>query len=191
MRFVSFVVGASALLLFGMGTAPSAPPPQATDAAKATPLILEKNEGELRIRRFVGNKMGITPFILKIDPKNGGSQNLVMLTEDLAPGVSIPAHRHAAAEEILILQTGAARVHLGSMVKEVQAGATVFIPPNTWISVDSIGSEPISLVAIFSEPGFEEYLRAISVRPGEKNVPVPAAELAEIRKKHSHAVSYQ
>src|SRR5260370_7885997 len=146
MRFVSFVVGASALLLFGMDTAPSAPPPQAADAAKATPLILEKNEGELRIRRFVGNKMGITPFILKIDPKNGGSQNLVMLTEDLAPGVSIPAHRHAAAEEILILQTGAARVHLGSMVKEFQPLPPLFIPPNTPISAASIASTPITFV---------------------------------------------
>src|SRR5260370_29371178 len=110
MRFVSFVVGACALLLFGIGTAPSAAPPQATDAAKATPLILEKNEGELRIRRFVGNKMGITPFILKINPKNGGSQNLVMLKEDLAAGGSIPSHRHAPPQELLILPTAQARL---------------------------------------------------------------------------------
>jgi len=77
------------------------------------------------------------------------------------------------------------------LLKEVQAGATIFIPPDTWVSVDSIGTEPISLIAIFSEPGFEEYMREISVREGEKNVPVPAAELVEIRKRHSHAAIYQ
>jgi hypothetical protein len=54
-----------------------------------------------------------------------------------------------------------------------------------------IGSEPVSIIAIFYAPGFEEYLRAVSVREGEKNLPVSKAELNEIRTKHSHGVIYQ
>jgi hypothetical protein len=54
-----------------------------------------------------------------------------------------------------------------------------------------IGSEPVSIIAIFYAPGFEEYLRAVSVREGEKNLPVSKAELNEIRTKHSHGVIYE
>src|SRR5262245_59518351 len=167
----SFIAGFLVLLLCGL-----APGPQklasAANHTRPTPLILEKGEGERRIRRFVGNTMGTLPFILKVDPNNGASQHLVVFAEDVPPGVSLPLHKHPSAEEILVLQSGKSRVHLGSMVREVGPGATVFIPPGTFISVDNIGTEPVSLVAIFSEPGFDEYMRAISVREGETSTPM-------------------
>jgi oxalate decarboxylase/phosphoglucose isomerase-like protein (cupin superfamily) len=77
------------------------------------------------------------------------------------------------------------------MVREVHAGATVFIPANTWVSVSNIGSDTISAVAIFSAPGFEDYMRAGSVREGEKNVPLTEAEDAATGKLHSHDVIYK
>jgi quercetin dioxygenase-like cupin family protein len=135
--------------------------------------------------------MGTTPFVLKVDPKNTGSQHLILFTEDLAPGASIPAHKHPEAEEILVLQTGRSRVHLGDSVREVGEGATVFIPAGTWISIDNAGAEPVSLIAIFSRPGFEEYLRAISVGEGEVNTPLSKEQLEAIRSAHPHAVSYK
>jgi quercetin dioxygenase-like cupin family protein len=187
MRLAAFVRGACVILLCVCAATPLAPAPQSTNATKSTPLILEKNEGERRVYRFPEDDS----FILKIDPKNGGSQHLVLTTEDLAPGICIPTHKHPNADEILILQTGTARVHLGHTVKEVQAGATVFIPADTWVSVNIIGGEPVSLVAIFSEPGFEDYMRDESVREGEKIVPLSNAELDAIRKKHSHAAIWR
>jgi quercetin dioxygenase-like cupin family protein len=190
-RLFGLVMCICVILVWGFSAAPSTSAGPLTEAAKVTPLILEKPEGELRIRRFLGNKMGTAPFVLKIDPRNSGSQHLVMITEDLAPGASIPTHKHAGADEILILQTGTSRVHLGDNLKEVHAGATVFIPADTWVSVDNVGTEPVSLVAIFSAPGFEDYLRAVSVRAGEENIPVTKAELALIRKKHPHDVTYK
>jgi quercetin dioxygenase-like cupin family protein len=189
MRFLTVATGALAALLGGLGALGSAPPP--ADAVRPTPLILEKNEGERRVRRDLGNKMGTTPFILKVDPGNGRSEHLIMLTEELLPGAAIPAHKHPGAEEILMLQTGTARVHLGDTVRDVTAGATVFIPPDTWISVDITGTEPVKVAAIFSEPGFEDYLREVSVREGEKNEPMSKAEMEQIRKKHPHAVIYR
>src|SRR5215467_4753770 len=138
--------------------------------------ILEKQEGERRVHRSAGTTTGNAPFILKFDPKNGSSKHLVIFTEDLPPGAAIPRHKHPGSE-ILVLQTGRTRVHLGDTVKEVGAGATVFIPADTWISAEVVGSEPVSLIAIFSEPGFEEYMRAISVREGEPNNPMAKAEL--------------
>jgi quercetin dioxygenase-like cupin family protein len=191
MRITNLIVGVSAVILLGFAASPRTVPAETSANTSARPLILDKAEGERRVHRSAGNKMGTTPFILKVDPKNGASQHLVMFTEDLAPGASVPRHKHPGAEEILILQTGTSRVYLGDIVRDVGAGATVFIPPDTWISVDNIGKEPVSLIAIFSEPGYEEYMRAISVREGENNLPLSKSELDAIRKWHPHAVIYQ
>jgi quercetin dioxygenase-like cupin family protein len=189
MRRAGSIVGIFAVWLCSFAVAPQNTPNETS--AAPTPLILEKPKGERRLHRPAGNKMGTTPFILKVDPKNGASQHLVMFTEDLAPGASVPRHKHPGAEEIVILQTGTSRVHLGDTVRDVGAGATVFIPPGTWISVDNIGKDPVSLTAIFSQPGYEEYLRAISVREGESNSPLSKDALNAIRKQHPHAVIYE
>jgi quercetin dioxygenase-like cupin family protein len=165
--------------------------PEFTGGAGDTHLILEKQEGERRIHRSAGTTTGNAPFILKVDPQNGGSKHLTMFTEDLPPGAAIPRHKHSGSGEILILQSGRSRVHLGDTVKEVEAGATVFIPEDTWTSVEVVGSDPVSLIAIFSEPGFEEYMRVISVHEGEPNIPMSKAELDAVRSQHSHAVSYK
>ncbi len=191
MRLAGSILGIFAVWLCSFAAGPRNTPAEISANTSPTPLILEKSEGERRLHRPAGNKMGTTPFILKVDPKNGASQHLVMFTEDLAPGASVPRHNHPGAEEIVILQTGTSRVHLGDTVRDVGAGATVFIPPGTWISVDNIGKEPVSLIAIFSEPGYEEYMRAISVREGESNSPLSKDELNAIRKQHPHAVIYE
>ncbi len=192
MRIDCLGVAVCAVLMCGIATSPSAQTPHSTTALKPTPLILEKNEGERRVvRGWPGHPDPGETFILKVDPKNGGSSHLVLLTADIKPGGAIDAHRHPSSDEILYLVNGTARVHLGDAVRVVHSGATVFIPANTWISVDNIGSDVISTVAIFSAPGFEDFMRAASVREGEKNVPLTEAENAAIEKMHSHDVIYK
>jgi quercetin dioxygenase-like cupin family protein len=116
---------------------------------------------------------------------------LVFGTEDLAPGGKIEAHRHPGSDEILFLQNGLARVTLGDMTREVQGGSTVFIPSGTWISVVNTGKEAIHMVFLFSAPGFEDFMRAESVREGEKAVALTKAQDAAILAKHTHAVIYK
>jgi quercetin dioxygenase-like cupin family protein len=164
--------------------------PATTDGPRAAQ-ILERQEGERRIHRPAGTSTGTAPFILKFDPQNGGAKHLVVFTEELPPGAAIPRHKHPNAEELVVLQTGRTRVHLGEIVKEVEAGATVFIPQDTWFSAEVIGDQPVSLVAVFSEPGYEEYMRAISVREGQPNSPMSKAELDVVRAQHPHAVNYK
>jgi hypothetical protein len=62
---------------------------QVAPAIKPTPLILASNEGE---RREFRTRPGVT-FTLKIDSKNGGSEHMTEVTEDMAPGDKIPTHR--------------------------------------------------------------------------------------------------
>jgi quercetin dioxygenase-like cupin family protein len=193
---VPIMLGICALLVCGCASAPSTPKPETAitkpNVTKSTPLTLEKDEGERRVvRGWPGHPDPGETFILKVDPKNGGSSHLVLMTADLAPGGAIHAHRHPNADEILILQSGAARVKLGESVRDLHAGATVFIPAGTWISATPLGKDKVSMVAIFSAPGFEDFMRATSAREGEKNVPLSEAENEQIEKMHLADVIYK
>lgn len=151
---------------------------------RARPLILEKNEGELRTRRIHTDKSSVaaSQFLLKVSPKNNGSQHLVLGTEELLPNARIPKHKHLIQDEILLIQTGTAHVWLGDKESDVHAGAMVFIPSDTWISLKNIGAEPVGLVFVFSAPGFEETMRCNSVPANEKPTPLTP----EQRKECSH-----
>jgi hypothetical protein len=82
MRLASFFTGICAFSVCGSNASLLQ-----AQSAKATPLILEKNEGERRVWRPVEGLEGQPSlFILKVDPHNGGSSHLVFGTEDLAPG---------------------------------------------------------------------------------------------------------
>ena len=43
---------------------------------------------------------------------------------------------------------------------------------DTWISLKNTGTEPVSLVFVFSAPGFEETMRCNSVPANEKPTPL-------------------
>ena len=133
------------------------------------PLILERNEGELRTRRIHTDASvpASSQFMLKVGPKNNGSQHLVAGTEELAQGAAIQKHRHLAQDEIMLIHGGTAHVWLGDQERDLHAGGLVFIPSNTWVSLKNIGTEPISLTFIFSAPGFEDTMRCNSVPAGE------------------------
>jgi len=135
----------------------------------ARPLMLDSDEGELRTRRIHtdSSSPASSQFILKVSPKNNGSQHLVAGTELLAPGATLPKHRHLVQDEILLIQGGTAHVWLGDQERDLHTGGLVFIPANTWISGKNIGATPIALTFVFSAPGFEETMRCNSVPAGE------------------------
>src|SRR5260370_38248624 len=106
MQIPRFVSGACAVLLCGFSATPSIPKSQAVSTTKATPLILEKDEGERRVwRGWPGQPEPGSTFLLKIDPKNGGSSHLVFGTEHLTPGAKLAAHRHPGSAQIPFLQS--------------------------------------------------------------------------------------
>ena len=110
--------------------------------------------------------------MLKVSPKNNGSQHLVFGTEDMAPGDEFQRHKHLAQDEILWIEKGTVHVHLGDQERDLHAGGMAFIPAGTWVNVKNTGTETAGVVFLFSAPGFEDYMRCESVPPNEKPAPI-------------------
>lgn len=154
----------------------------------ASPLILAPTEGETRVRRFPGAS---TEFTIKVDERNGGSQNFLMLAENMPPGASIAPHRHLLSDEILFIHSGSGTVEVGDKRSAVGAGSTVYIPANTRITLRNTGNAPLAVVAVFARQGFEDYLRETSSLKGERFVPLTPSELAAMRKRAEHHTIYE
>ena len=146
-----------------------------TSQTVAKPLLLEKDEGERRIWR----EPPPGDFILKVSPRNNGSQHLVMVTEDMAPGDEFPIHKHLRQDEILYISKGTVHAHVGDQERDLHAGATVFIPALTRVNVKNAGTDTASVVGVFSAPGFEDYMRCDSVLPNEKVKYSPVARIPD------------
>lgn len=161
-----------------------APPPQPAPAeergAVREGFVLQLDEGERRVRRTAGKG----PFILKVDSVNGGSRDLVMGYEDIAPGGEIQTHRHLVADEIIFVHKGTGVASLDGRESPLRPGATIYIPREVTIGIVNTGAEPLGIAFVFSKPGFEQLMRDNSVREGEPVILLTPEERAAIRARH-------
>lgn len=169
MKFIIAMIVLAATLFPSLGV------PQ---VIKSKGLILQPDEGEKRVRRWG------YPIIIKVDALNGGSKYLTAGTEDIQPGKSIPIHKHANADEIVIIERGTALATMEDKKEVVKAGAMAYGPHGTWMGFKNIGTDTLRVVWIFSRPGFETYVRATSVPQGQKVTPLLPHELSHIRNKY-------
>jgi oxalate decarboxylase/phosphoglucose isomerase-like protein (cupin superfamily) len=189
MRLTSHIVIAvvsTAVALFS-GCAPSGvrdPNASETGQTATSGLILQVDEGERRVRRASN-----FPFIIKVDRNNGASPDLVMGYEELPVGSVISPHRHLLADEIIFVHRGSGVATVGTLEAPIAEGATVYIPRNVRITLRNTGSTPMAIAFVFSKPGFEEYLRDVSVLEGQPRTQLSEAERNALREKHrSHTV---
>ena len=188
-RIIGYSSATILALAFCRPNVPDATLPRA-GAVRATPLVLALDEGERRVRR--AQAIGLSsPFILKVDRRNGGSSDLVMGYEDIPPGQAIAAHRHEMADEIIFVHRGSGVVELGDRVVAFNSGSTIYIPKQVRVAVRNTGAEPVSIAFVFSKPGFEEYLRDTSVPEGQPVVPLSAEERRVIRGRHGWHTAYE
>ena len=139
-----------------------APSRSEADAIPPRPAVIPAEGGEKRFLRG-----GTAPLLIKVDPASTGSRHMVLGYSDLPPGDAIGIHRHLQEDEIIVITRGTARVQLGNQFMTAKAGAAVFIPEGTCIGVTNVGSDTLSNFFVFSSPGFERALRAVSTAPGE------------------------
>lgn len=151
--------------------------PPAGSSPASRPLLLEKNEGELRTRRPRPKPSPASHFMLKVDPNTSGSQHLIVGTEEIAPGAAIPTHKHPMEDEVVLINSGVAHVRVGEQERDLHSGGLVFVPANTWVGLKNTSTEPLSITFIFSAPGFDEFQRCISVPAGQDPKPMTEEDL--------------
>lgn len=191
--------GALVCALVGVSTAVLAcsPPPNRTPSAlalaspiiRASPpvgLVLHEAEGERRMRRprAGGQRDTGVPVIIKVDETNGGSTQLFMGYEDLPVGEAIQPHHHPHADEIIFVHRGRGIATLGDRQAEVAAGATIYIPHGTRVTLRNTGTEPIAFAFVFADPTMSSYFRDGTVLEGEPAPPMTAADVAARRARH-------
>jgi quercetin dioxygenase-like cupin family protein len=128
------------------------------------------------------------PVNIKIG-RNNGSERLAMGTEDIAPGDRIPVHKHGNEDEIIFIHAGEGTATLGESRIPVKTGAVVFVPQGVWHGLENTGTEPLTMVWIFSPSGFEQYFRDIGVKPNDKSLNLTDDEWHKVDAKH--AISYR
>lgn len=82
----------------------------------------------------------------------------------LEPGKGHARHNHPGVEEILYVVSGQGNqmIDLGAERWEpIAAGDLVHIPPDIYHSTVNSGWEPLKLIAIYSPPGPEAFLRTL------------------------------
>ena len=153
-------------------------------------LVLEKEQGEKRVRPArVGVATLPVEFVLKVTPQNSGSQHLVLGTQTIPKGGTVPNHRHLGQDEVVFVQHGKARFTLNGKDHVVQDGGMIFAPVKTWMALENIGTDDIQLIFIYSSPGFEAYMRCTSAPAGE---PPPQLSQDELRAcAHKGDVEYE
>ena len=170
------------MLVAACSSKPGRAEPMATSRCDAPPAsrILEANEGERRVRRppptAAGRALGL--FVIKGDCQNGGSPDLFFAYEDIPPGLQIRPHHHPHMDEILIIRQGSGLATLSGREARVTAGATIYIPRDTTVSLRNTGAEPLSIAWVFPNNSYGDYLREGSVKEGEPVTPFTAEEYA-------------
>lgn len=140
-----------------------------------TPTVFQAAEGDRWM--LLGDK----PLFFKVDPVSTGSNTLVVGTEEMPPNNRIPTHKHLQEDEVIFVHKGAVRVTLNDRQYDARTGATIFIPHGNWIGVENASSETATILFFFNKPAFEQCLRAMSSRPGEKFSPPSADSMRAVR----------
>lgn len=164
----------------------------AVAAGTSEPLVLQPNDGEARMRRPPPLSLSTlaAPFVIKLDERNGGAKDFVIFTEDVPVGQTISPHRHPHSEEVLFIHAGTGTAWLDGKEAKVGPGTIIFMPLNTGVRLSNDGKQPLSLMAVFSRPGFDKYQRDISVPAGRPAKPLTVEELSAIRARHTGSVLY-
>jgi quercetin dioxygenase-like cupin family protein len=82
-----------------------------------------------------------------------GARALSLMTSTFVPGGGYPfLHVHRSLEEMFYVVSGEIEYRLGDDRISAGAGSTIFIPPGVAHCFKGIGTEPASIVVIYSSP---------------------------------------
>lgn len=103
-----------------------------------------------------------------VDPD--GRTRLSVIRERIGVGDRIPRHWHDV-DEVVLYESGTARVHLDGTETQVAAGASVFIPAGVVHGTVNIGDAPVELRAVFPATVVQMDLVERNPMPGTEQDP--------------------
>lgn len=111
----------------------------------------------------------------KVDPLHFASNRFFAAVQILPPGGMTPPHAHTRNEEILLIANGSGEICVDGVWHEAVKGSLAFV--SRWVthSIRNTGDTDMAIFAVFTPPGLEQSLRAVSRPrvPGESE-PDPA-----------------
>lgn len=125
-------------------------------------LVLNSDEGEVYL---IGERQG--RVTIKVDKQNKGIKTMSLLTEDIKPGDGIPVHKHSSEEELIFIEKGTGTFTFGDQQYEVTPGSMALVPRTVWHGLRNESNEMLRMVFGYTPSGFEDYFRAVGVKPGE------------------------
>jgi mannose-6-phosphate isomerase-like protein (cupin superfamily) len=126
-------------------------------------LLLEKEEGETWRRRPRAVSTPASEIMLKVSPHSSGSEHLVLGTETVGINGTVPTHKQLGQDEILLINSGVAHAWVGDQERDLHSGGLIFVPADTWVGLRNISKEVVGITFIFPAPGFDQYVRCMSV----------------------------
>lgn len=108
----------------------------------------------------------------KIDPLHFASNRFFAGVQILPPGGMTPPHAHPRNEEILLIAKGSGEVCIDGVWHGVSTGSLAFV--SRWVthSIRNTGDSDMTIFTVFTPPGLDQSLRAVS-RPRVAGEPEP------------------
>jgi mannose-6-phosphate isomerase-like protein (cupin superfamily) len=138
-------------------------------------LVRDPDEGEVYL---IGERRG--RVTIKVSKRDHGIETLSLLTEDIVPGDGIPVHKHGGEEELIFIERGRGVLTFGDEEVDVVPGSMALVPRGVWHGLRNEDDDLLRMVFGYTPAGFEDYFRAIGVRPDEPWKGLTGADWARI-----------
>jgi len=125
-----------------------------------------------------------TPITFNISRTTDHVPVISLLTEELLPGSTIPAHKHLNNDEYFFFITGKGSMIVDENSFPFSAGTTAFVPKATWHEIKNTGDDKVILCFGYSPAGFEDFFREVGTPKGQEFTPKPKEEFDAIAKKY-------
>jgi quercetin dioxygenase-like cupin family protein len=172
MRRQTWLTRARSLTVLGLLLTPSLLAAQATSPR---PVVIGAEEGHTSV-----SSMGVET-VWKVGSISTGASQVTLATGTLPPGHETAMHLHEIDEEVIYVLSGELTVTLEGEEHTVGPGATVFIPPESWMAIANRTEAPVVMVAVISRGEAEECFRVLFSRDADEAARRDATELCRIR----------
>jgi quercetin dioxygenase-like cupin family protein len=119
--------------------------------------------------------------VWKVGSVSTGASQVTLATGTLPPGHETPTHLHEIDEEVIYVLSGELTAILEGEEHTAGPGATVFIPPGSWMAIANRTEAPVVMVAVITRDEAEECFRVLFSRDADEEARREAEALCRIR----------